>query len=90
MSNFKFQVEKVNKLGKAKTIVIDGVLINGSITTGSFATLMKDEGKKMLIKGVVLGESKSIVSQKISLVIDSTKEKNIINSIQEGDFLVGN
>lgn len=91
MSNFKFQVKKISKLEKSKTIVVDGFLLDGKVLTSSSAILSSDEkNTPIVIKGVALGQSTTKESNNISLVIDLTKSKSAVELIKEGDFLIGN
>jgi hypothetical protein len=90
MSNFTFKVEKINRLEKAKIIVVGGLLLDGSVTTGSSAMLMNDKTTKIVIKGIVFGEAKHKFSQNMSLVIDLTKNKDFNNLLKEGNFFIGN
>lgn len=91
MNNFKFQVEKISKLEKSKTIIIDGFLLDGKVLTGSSATLSSDEkNTPIVIKGVALGQSPTKESNNISLIIDLTKSKSAVELMKEGDFLIGN
>jgi len=90
MTKFKFKIEKISNLEKAKTIILDGILIDGTILTNSSALLDNDETKSViLIKGVVLGESKLKESNCLSVTIDASKNKTTLNLMKEGDFLVG-
>lgn len=91
MSNFKFQVKKISKLEKSKTIVVDGFLLDGKVLTSSSAILSSDEkNTPIVIKGVALGQSTTKESNNISFVIDLTKSKSAVELIKEGDFLIGN
>ncbi len=91
MNKFKFKIEKITKLEKAKTIVVDGTLMDGKILTGSSASLEHDQTKsKIIIKGITIGESNPKVSNILSIVIDLPKNKEVISLMKEGDFLIGN
>ncbi len=91
MNKFKFKIEKITKLEKAKTIVIDGTLIDGKILTGSSASLEHDQTKsEIIIKGITIGNSMQKASNILSIVIDLPKSEKAIKLMKEGDFLIGN
>lgn len=91
MSNFRFKIEKVSHLLGSKNTLVYGEILEGKIMMGASVQLRNNEAiNEIVIKGIILGDSRPKVSKHVSLIIDSVKHKNIINLMKEGDFLLGN
>lgn len=85
---FTFKIEKLHKLEKSRVVILDGVLIDGVITTGSTA-ILNHQGINigLKIKGVVIGGQKSLNPGSLSISV-SLHEK-AMQIVEVGDTLIG-
>lgn len=83
---FKFEIKSISRLDNAGVVVLDGRLLEGSVTTGISAELIHDgERIPTRIKGVVLGSVRPRADV-VSLTVDLRQEAMGLASI--GDLMV--
>lgn len=83
---FKFEIKGISRLQKARIAVLDGRLLEGSVTVGATAELIhRGQRLPIRIKGVVLGSASSGADH-LSITIDLRQEAIGLASI--GDLIV--
>ena len=83
---YTFEITRVSKLAKAHVGVLDGKLLDGSVTTGSTADLVHGgQHLPVVVKGIVLDSAKP-AGGVLSLTVDLRQKAMELASV--GDRLV--